>query len=201
MNFPPPSAAARPAAGPKSGPAGPGAVRPSGATGPAPTPVERIGFYDAIERIYEAPTVELIGRLVGSALLTYFERVLVLSATAAARRWDVVGYAGLTPSRSAVAAEALTEIGKRRGNASMTYGPADADSRPSELCDLFGVEEGRTALIAPVDAHGESRLVLFADNGKRPELYEDLHDIEVLLKEAETAVGMLLSKPIPVPAN
>ena len=65
--------------------------------------------------------------------------------------------------------------------------------------DILEVEGALTYLIAPVVGHQQPRLIIYADNGPDPELYEDLHDVEMLLKESETALNILLVKPIPIP--
>jgi hypothetical protein len=150
-----------------------------------------LGLYQAVEEIYAAPDAEEVGRLVGRALLDYFKRVLVLVVQD--RQLEVVGYGGLKPGRAAVALEAVPEVVAGLSERRISYGLARNDPRIAELCDLFDLQEGATALLAPIRwADGEeAEILVWSDNADDPELYDDLHDVELLLKEAETALGML----------
>lgn len=155
-------------------------------------PLTRLGLYQAVEEIYAAPDTEEVGRLVGRALLDYFKRVMVLVVQE--RQLEVVGYGGLKPGRAAIAMEAIPEVAAGLGQRHISYGRAADDPRASELCDMFDLEEGVTSLLAPVRwaQDEQAELLVWADNADDPEMYDDLHDVELLLKEAETALGMMM---------
>ncbi len=190
---PPPAAAAPPAAAPPPAPAPAPLSQVKIPRGP-PTdpPMERLSFFAAVEQIYAAELPQEIGMLVGRAMFNYFERVMILALLG--RQLVLLGYGGGDPVRSAIALEAVPEVVAGLGRRSMSYGVAKDDPRGEELCDMFGFDEAPTCFIAPVGGEGEVQLMAYADNGDRDELYEDLHDVELLFKEAETALGMLASK-------
>ena len=48
--------------------------------------------------------------------------------------------------------------------------------------------------MATIGANDRARLVVLADNSEASDLYDDLHDIELLCKEAETGLAMLQDK-------
>ena len=159
----------------------------------------RVGFFDAVERLYEAPSPDEIGRMVGRALLNYFRRVLVI--TADDQRLCLVGYAGVSPPRREAALSAAPLTVSKLGNRQIAYGLAVLDARAAELGSVFGFEPGVSALIATVGAGSRQRLVMLADNDAASDLYDDLHDIELLFKEAETGLGMLLDKADTAPSG
>jgi hypothetical protein len=169
-------------------PTRPAAVRPSA----APTVLERVSFFDAVELLYEAESEQDIGRMVGRALLNYFQRVFVLYGDG--ERLRMVGAAGASPQQLEIALSALPVTAARIGERALAYGPAAADNRATELAFSFGLKPGATALVASVGVGRGPRLVLLADNGETTDLYDDLHDVELLLKEAETGLGMLLER-------
>lgn len=163
---------------------------------PAPTPtpdaeaIERMGFYDAVEFIYESSSIEELGRTVGRALLNYFTRVLVLRIQGT--EVAPVGFAGVEPPGNAKTLDALPAVAGAMTQRNIAYGPAGNDMRAAEIAGAFGIQPGATSLIAPVGAANGVCLLAFADNGSTTDLYEDLHDVELLFKEAETALGMML---------
>jgi hypothetical protein len=155
--------------------------------------IVRVSFFDAVEQIYAATSPAGIARLCGQALLNYFTRVAVAVHMAGAYR--LVACAGTAPRRIDVPETALPLLTRRMGERNISYGPAGLDVRAAEVCGVFGLEGGATSLLVAVGAMtGPERLFLYADNGDSRELYEDLHDIELLCKEAETAMGMLRDK-------
>ncbi len=151
--------------------------------------LERMKFLDAVEQIYDQKTPPAIAKVCGRALLNYFSRVAV--AVHAGGAYRLVGCAGTAVRRVDVPEGALPLVKKRLDERNISYGPASLDVRAAELCGVFGITPGATAMIASVGVALPERLVLFADNGDSRELYEELHDIEMLCKEAETALGML----------
>lgn len=154
--------------------------------------LERFGFLDSVEKLYEAETPGDVGRMVGRALLNYFNRVLVLESDG--RTCRAVGCAGFGLSRSDVPESALPLTMAKLGERQLAYGRTNTDVRSAELAGVFGFEPGATALVAAVGEGVRPRLLVLADNGGSTDLYEDLHDIELLFKEAETGLGMLLDR-------
>lgn len=162
----------------------------------APPPVttravalDRMSFYDATARIYEAGTIEAIGQCIGQALLNYFARVAVLRLESDQVR--LVSYAGCVPARTLVALMAMPAVRGSLTGARFTYGSAAADARSRELTEAVGIEAAATALIFTLSLQSKPLLIVHADNGAVSELYDDIHDIEMLLKEADSAVGLL----------
>ncbi len=159
-------------------------------------PLERMSLYDTVERIYQVQSADEVGAYVVRACLNYFERTLAL--TLKDRRLTLLAYGGhplrqTPPSRSSVALEAVPEVIAGLGRRKIAYGARSRDARAAEICDMFGLSESPTSFIAPIDSETQMCLLIYADNADRPELYDDLHDIEMLFKEAETAMGMLFS--------
>ena len=68
----------------------------------------------------------------------------------------------------------------------------ETDPRGSEIVTAFGLSPAPTTLIAPIADPQDVRLLAYADNGEIKDLYDDLHDVELLFKEAETALGLLV---------
>ncbi len=152
----------------------------------------RLGFFDAIEQIYNAPDLDGLAELVGRALLNYFSRALVGLAGGGELR--VLGTSGLAPKHAAIPLASLPQLGARLGERAMAYGVAAGEPRAQELAAACGVPVGATALLATVPAGKDRHLLVWGDNADLAELYEDLHDVELLFKEAETGLHMLLER-------
>lgn len=153
---------------------------PRKADPPTDPPLERLGLYDAVEQVYEARTPGQIGRCVGRALLNYFSRVLVF------RRGErtlgqLVGHSGVTPQFSTVTLESPS--------APVSYGRLDEVPGAEALARELRIGRAASAMIATVG----TALVFYADNEAMEERYEELHDLEMLFKEADTALGLLPS--------
>jgi hypothetical protein len=138
-----------------------------------------------VEHIYEASDFNEVGQCTGEALLNYFSRVLVFLVRDG--RLEVTGRAGMSGLAANVELDRLTAVASHLATRSIAYGPAGADPRAAELARCFGFAPAPTSLIAPI----ADSLLVYADNGDAAELYEDLHDVELLFKEAETALGLL----------
>ena len=151
--------------------------------------LEHVGFYDAVEQIYQVESVPEIGRCVGRALLSYFSRVVIVAHED--RRLTVVGFGGVAAPPQHVGLEALPVTVAALEQRSIAYGDANTDRRSAELRKAFHLTNAPTSLIAPLSDGRAVRLLVYADNGQVEELYEDLHDVELLLKEAETALRIL----------
>lgn len=167
-----------------------GAGAPSKVDFPILQPLRKRGLYEAIEAMYEATDVPAVVAQVGAALLDHFRRVAVLNQV----QTDMVvaAWGGVKPSQSRISLAALPQVLAGWGRRSLAYGRAEDDPRAPELAGALGWTPPRTALIAPVNTEAQLGIVFYADNASDPELYEDLHDIEMLFKEAETALAMLL---------
>ncbi|MBC7793523.1 MAG: hypothetical protein H7Z43_07430, partial [Clostridia bacterium] len=61
-------------------------------------PIDKVGFYDAVEKIYDAETIRSVGRAVGQALMNYFGRVIVFERHET--RLSVIAYAGVSLVRT-----------------------------------------------------------------------------------------------------
>lgn len=184
VSFEPNAFDADTAAGPLEDPLAPADVGfslpaelPRRADPPSDPPLERLGLYDSVERVYEARSESQIGRCVGRALLNYFSRVLVLRVHG--RDAQVVGHSGVMPQFSS-----LTLPGEIRR---LAYGSLDEVVGAAELARELRIGRAATALLATV---GRS-LLLYGDNEALEDRYEELHDVEMLLKEADTALGLL----------
>lgn len=169
----------------------PAASGPPPSSTPCPV-LERFGFLDSVEKLYEAASPGDVGRVVGEALLNYFSRVLVLESDG--RTCRAVGCAGFGLRRGEAPEAALPLTMAKLGERQLAYGFTTTDVRAAELGSVFGLEPGATALVAAVGEGVRPRLIVLADNGANTDLYEDLHDIELLFKEAETGLGMLLDR-------
>jgi hypothetical protein len=157
--------------------------------GPAVIRLERISFYDAVEKVYEGSTIEEIGARVGNALLNYFSCVLVLDP--AGGSLTVIGFSGETQIPGEVSLDAVPAVAAGLSARTIAYGMANADTRNSELWLAFGLPPSATSLIAPIAGSPNVELLVYADNGAARDLYDDLHDVELLFKEAETALRLL----------
>ncbi len=171
-------------------------VSPEGAHPPldvsAEKALERLGFFDAVEQLYEAKHIDEVGRMAGRALLNYFQRVFVVLCDGRACR--VIGRAGVEPRRLEVPESSLPLTMARLGDRQIAYGLAVLDARNAELGGLFGFDPGAVSLLAAVGAKERPRILVLADNYTTSDMYEDLHDIELLFKEAETGLEMLLAE-------
>lgn len=165
--------------------------RPAASVAKPPSfpPIEKVGLYDAVEKIYEAETVRSVGRAVGQALMNYFSRVVVFE-----RHGDdlkVVAYAGVTPSRSEAGLKELPETSAQARDRVVAHGLSNNDPRATELARYFGLGVAATFLLAAIAPDHTHALVAYGDNGDLVETYDDLHDVEMLVKEADTALQML----------
>lgn len=152
----------------------------------------RVGVYECVERLYEAKDAVAVGCLVGQALLNYFSRVLVLAFDA--ERAQAVAAAGFEPAAAYVPLSALARTVatvEAGGQRSIVYGLASSDPRATELGRALGMSGAATSLVGTLSCGRRARLVLYADNADRTDLYEELHDVELLFKEAETALELL----------
>lgn len=159
------------------------------ARAPGFPPIEKVGLYDAVERIYEAETVRSVGRAVGQALMNYFGRVIVFERHDT--RLSVIAYAGLTPTRTEGALGDLPAVSEKANDRGVTHGLATNDTRAGELARYFGLGASATFLLAPIAPEQSHALVAYGDNGDLEDTYDDLHDVEMLVKEADTAIQML----------
>jgi hypothetical protein len=155
--------------------------------------LERVGFYDAVEQIYRATTVDDVGRCVGRALLSYFSRVVI--SLQDDRQLRIIGFGGVPAPPAHVALTGLPSTAAALEHRSIAYGLADTDGRSAELTSAFNLTPAPTSLIAPVAGVSTVRFLIYADNAEVAELYEDLHDVELLFKEAETALRILQGAP------
>lgn len=158
----------------------PRTVRP-----PSEPPLERLGLYDAVEKVYEARSVVEIGRCLGRALLNYFSRVVVLQA--GDRSLRVVGHAGVTPQFSMVPLADIDRVFAPPLAARLLYGELSEITGAEGLAGALRIGRAGAAFIATVG----QQLLLYADNDDAPERYEELHDLEMVCKEGETAIGLL----------
>ncbi|MEL6547945.1 MAG: hypothetical protein AAFQ82_25190, partial [Myxococcota bacterium] len=147
---------------------------------PAESPLERVGFYDAVEQLYEMETPRDIARMVGRALLNYFRRVVVLEGE------RVVGHAGVTPKFSRVEPDTRQLLDELRAP-SMHYGETATIPRAAILAQDLHLGGAVFALIGTA----REGLVYYADNESDSDAYEDLHDLALLFKEVETALALL----------
>ncbi|MBI5510170.1 MAG: hypothetical protein HY903_15545 [Deltaproteobacteria bacterium] len=151
--------------------------------------LDRTAFYDAVEQLYLATSSVEVGKCVGRALLNYFGRVLILEPVD--KRLAVIGFAGVAPPAESALLSALPTTAAAMGLCRITYGAASADPRGDEITRAFGIPPAPTALVAAATDADVTRFLAYADNGDAADLYDDLHDVEMLLKEAETALRIL----------
>ena len=147
---------------------------------PNEPPLEQLGLYDAVERLYEARSQLEVGRFVGRALLNYFRRVLVL------RGGRVIGHAGVTPQFSELEPKTRALLEQLQPQ-SIHDGETDSIPRAAALAADLRIGRPRLALIAA----GAGGLLFYGDNEDDGDAYEDLHDLEMLFKEAQTASDLL----------
>jgi hypothetical protein len=159
------------------------------ATPPSFPAVEKCTLYEAVERIYEAETVRSVGRAVAQALLNYFARVVVFERLNT--NFKVVAYGGVTPSRTDGALEDLPQVTATAKDKGLAHGLATNDPRATELARYFGLGRATTFLLAPIAPDHSHALVAYGDNGDLEETYDDLHELEMLVKEADTALHLL----------
>jgi hypothetical protein len=171
------------------------AAPPPAKPSPAPSPpvevplLERVGFYDAVEQIYDVQQAREVGMLVGRALMNYFSAIIVLEVVG--DTVVVLAVAGTSLSRATAPLDLVPRTKAILNDRVIAYGTAGDDPRAAEIVKVFGANGAATSLLAPVLTEGGTRFLLYADNGATADLYEDLHDVELLFKEAETALSML----------
>ncbi len=174
-------ATAPPAAGPQR--------RATIASPPSFPAVEKVTLYDAVEKIYEAETVRSVGRAVAQALLNYFSRVVVFERRDTA--FKVVAYGGVSPTRTDGDLEDLPSLSSQTKG--LAHGLTTNDPRAGELARYFGLGSAATFLLAPIAPEHGHALVAYGDNADLDDTYDDLHELEMLVKEADTALHMLES--------
>lgn len=150
--------------------------------------LQRIAFFEAVEKIYEASSVDAIGSMVGRALLNYFCNTIVFAVTGQLLRIGALG--GLRPARMSAPLVALPQTRARIAQRGPVYGKT-LDPRADELRMAFGFAPTPAALLLNLHRQGQPVLLVYADNGTSTDIYEDLHDIEMLCKEADTSLGLL----------
>ncbi len=180
----PPTLSVAQAAAPSSPP-----KRSTLASPPSFPGVEKCSLYEAVEKIYEAETVRSVGRAVAQALLNYFARVVVFERLGT--NFKVVAYGGVTPSRTDGALEDLPQVTAHAKAKGLAHGLSNNDPRASELARYFGLGSAATFLLAPIASEHSHALVAYGDNGDLNETYDDLHELEMLVKEADTALHLL----------
>jgi len=151
--------------------------------------IERISFFDAVEKLYEAKDSAQVAHLVGQALKNFFPRLLVCEAM---RPFLVArAVSGFFLRSQSVPLAALPKTAASLLQRSVTYGPTRDDPRSPELESTFGISHAAMCLIAVVTTSAHGRLLFYADHGSSNDRYDDLHDVEMLFKEAETALEIL----------
>ncbi|MEM6731275.1 MAG: hypothetical protein AAF658_06945 [Myxococcota bacterium] len=157
----------------------PDATRP-----PRDPPLERLGLYDAVEKVYEATALTGVGRCLGRALLNYFERVIVLRRLETS--FEVIGYAGVMPQFSKIEGEHIAQLLDETATR-IDYDGLDEIPAAAAVAGALRIGRAPVALCASIGG----ALVLYADNDAREERYEELDDIAMLCKEGETAIGLM----------
>jgi hypothetical protein len=160
-----------------------------GADDPIPLELEVRPFLESIEKLYEKQSVNDVGRAAGQGLGQFFSRVAVGRFSASGLH--LLGYRGFSPAQVSMPLDSIPSISGAAGNRAFAYGTPADDRRIGEIICALGVEEAPVGLIAMVGGDSGAPLFFYGDNGEDPRIYDDLHDIELLLKEVETALGML----------
>lgn len=149
----------------------------------------RVSFYDATAQIYEAKTVDSVGQCIGGALLNYFTRVLVFRVDGATLR--LCASAGGSPARQILPLSELPELRAVSQKGPFYYGRTAAEPAASLIPTTLGMLASPNALLAFVGPTQAPALFVYADNGPADDLYDDMHHIELLLRDAAGALGML----------
>jgi hypothetical protein len=152
------------------------------------TPLQRMSFYDATAQVYEARSFEDLGGCIGAALLNYFSRVCVLKLDGGGMRL-VTAAVGPAPARAFLTREMLPWLADADAPR-FFYGSSPRDPRGRVLCEALGLPPAPMCLLALPGTADPPPLLVYADNGQAGELYEDIRDIQQLLKEADTALQM-----------
>jgi hypothetical protein len=155
----------------------------------------RLTVYDAVERLYSAANLDEVGRIVAQCLLSFFSRVAVFRheadnlhlvvADGFERRIDKLPRIPLMefPSLMQLCRDGKNHYGHPLG---------ENANRLDELMDILKVRRPASYLIVPHFTHTHGlTFVTYADNEDLAELYDDLHDIELLFKDTQTAVDVL----------
>jgi len=156
-----------------------------------PKEITRVAFYDAVEQVYAVETTDEVAGFVGRALLNYFSRVLILRAVG--EHLATLGFAGTGKPPALVTQMSVPHVAMGLSQRNIAYGHAEEDPRCQEIWTACGLSPSPVCLVASIAGRDGIRLVVYGDNSDRDELYEDLHDVQLLFKEAETALGLLES--------
>ena len=159
------------------------------ADGPIPVELKSKPLFDSIEKLYEAQTINNIGRRAGQGLGQFFSRIAV--ARLSSSTFFLIGYGGWQPQKIALPLRSIPAVQSSASTPSLIYGAPQDDHRVTEIIQLFNAAAPLAALIVVVDTLRGAPLIFYGDNGADPRIYDDLHILELLFKEVETALGML----------
>ncbi len=152
-------------------------------------PLKRQGLYDAVEKLYESQNAAEVAVQMGAAFLNYFSRVMVFTRDG----FELIteGHTGLR--RPAERITLKTEINE--ATQAILYGRAIEAPAAAALGAQINFGGAATVLMVVIGS-GSQAVVVYGDNEGQTELYEELHDIEMVVKEAQTALAMLSTSPV-----
>lgn len=141
------------------------------------------------QRLFDGETVNQIMSIAGEALGEFFRRVLV--GWVSEEGVSVVGHRGFDLRAVAAPLHGFPALARTAVNRSLSYGAPGDDRRALEVVEQFLPRAPKMALVGTLGAGAGMPVVLYGDNDQSPPIYDDLHEVEMLFKEVETALLML----------
>lgn len=169
------------------------APAPSAEDDAVPAPPEAPRLAEAAESLFEARNEGVLARSLVGFYSSHFPRVLLL-----ARHGDVLrgvlghglGLSGPEVAALRIPASAFSRLFEQGLG---YYGPAPGGRDLEPLYDALG-EAAAMVLLVPIETREPPTWVVYADHGDRVERFDDVHDLEMMAKEAAIALNLLRSK-------
>jgi hypothetical protein len=157
----------------------------------APGPAEHklMSIVDAAGALFESQGIGDVGTVASRFLRNYFDRVLILDVRSSPL--EILAQAGLEPElpqgtslRDADGFWEMVALGR------IYYGPPGRGSNWESFFNRFGGDLPGGIFIAPLQRSDVAAFIFYADHA-RDELYPELDEVGMLLKEVATALTVL----------
>ncbi len=163
---------------------------PKGATALEVREVEGRGPLSVIEvaeQVFETDSLAGVAEVGVAFLRGFFERAVAFDPTVEPAL-PLARSGFKTPAR-ALELDKYQAIGQLLSAGQGTHGLAPSDPQWQALYDALGGPHPGVLLVAPVADGKRTRLLFYAD-GSQQEIYDDLHDIAVMMREIGTALSL-----------
>lgn len=151
-----------------------------------------LSVMDAAEKVFDTSDLLDIAEVGARFLRNFFDRIAVFEIGAG--RGLALARLGFVHTVDELQVGSESPLAEVLRSQQLFHGPAPRDRHWAELFTLFGDVMPGTVLVSAVSDSQGPKLLFYADT-QRPEPYDDLHDVAVLMREITTALSLLGESP------